>query len=264
MIYIDSTAMGANESAASYRNVLSEGVLNWSSQAADGFAANALGPQTYDYWVPSSVPATIGVVMASPVECDTAALIGHNLHSLGCTAHVEASNDGLAWVTLASVTPDSDDDLILLFSDLTGAEYSQWRWRITGGTPPAISIAWIGPRLMFPMGVQASHTPVAYGLTVDLSTSQSITGQYIGSYIERKGGGAAISLAPQERHWVQTKAQPFIAHYNAGKPFLWMSCPDKLPEDGHYVWRSGGTLGGSFNAGSMSVDMSMEVQAFVA
>lgn len=263
-IHIEPAAKFTDSSAASFQNVMAIGTLSWSSQTPDGFAANALGPQTYDAWVPASMPATLSVLLNSAHECDCAAIIAHTIGSSGATLYVESSLDGTTWVQQSMLTPDNDDDIVILFADSGGEKYPRWRIRMTGSTPPAIGIAWIGKRLIFPFGVQASHTPISHSLDVQLSTSQSITGQYIGSYIERKGGGANIVLAPQERAWVQSDAVPFIEHYNDGNPFIWMSCPALIPEDGHYAWRSGPTLASSFGPGSMWVDMSMQVNAYVA
>ena len=76
MIYASIDATELNEASALFRNVFAEGVLAWSSQSADGFAANALGPQTYDFWTPTALPATLSVTLGAAVECDACAIIG--------------------------------------------------------------------------------------------------------------------------------------------------------------------------------------------
>lgn len=259
MIHIEDTATAISASAVAYRNVLAEGTLSASSETADGFAANALGPQTYDAWVPASLPATLAVTLPEAEECDCAAIIAHTLGSAGATVDVQYY-DGANWVTTQSVTPDDDRDVLMIFG---GQESNQWRIRITGTTPPAIGIAWIGPRMIIPDGVQAGYVPLNLALSVDLMPNVTRGGQFLGNRVEMVGSSTSISLALQERWWVQSEAAPFIAHYNAGNPFLWLSCPDLHPEDGHYVWRAGDVLSGSYGAGSMLVEMSMSVAAYV-
>lgn len=262
-MYIQPSAYGINDSAVAYRNVMAEGTLSWSSETADGFAANALGPQTFDSWVPAAMPATIATLLPAPVACDTAAIVAHTLGSTGATAYVEASLDGITWVTFATIAPTDDKDIFVLFSDLGGVAYPQWRVRVTGTTAPAIGIVWIGPRMVIPMGVQASYTPLNLALSVEMMTNISRGGQFIGNRIEKVGASTSISLSPQERWWVQSTAVPFITHYNAARPFLWLSCPELHPEDAHYVWRNGDTLAGNYSGGSLWVDMSMSVAAYV-
>lgn len=258
MIHIDPSATAISDAAALFQNVLADGVLAWSSQTADGFAANALGPQTYDAWVPATIPATLSVTLSAASECDTAAIIGHTLGSSGATVIVEWFN-GSAWITAASVTPEDDRDIAMLFG---AQEASQWRIRITGGTAPAIGVAMIGQRLRIPDGVRAGYVPLNLALDIELSPSVTVRGQYVGTFMKRTGGGTSIPLATQDRQWIEGDARPFVAHYNAGRPFIWMSCPDLLPHDMAYCWRSGGTLQASYGAGARRGDLSLEVSAY--
>lgn len=259
MIHIDATATDTLDSAVMYRNVLAEGTLAWSSETADGFASNALGPQTYDFWTPASVPATLSVTLGAPVACDTAAIIAHTLGSAGATVEVQHYTGG-TWVTAQSVTPDDDADIVMIFG---AVEADQWRIRVTNAVA-AIGVAMIGPRLLIPGGTQADYVPLNLALDVELSPSVTIRGQFVGVYTKQVGAGTPIALAAQEREWVQAEAAPFIRHFNAGRPFVWMGCPDLLPEDGHYCWREGETLSASFGPGAMWADMSMQVSAYVS
>jgi hypothetical protein len=261
VIHLATLTTGSLESAVAYRNVLADGTLAWSSETADGFAANALGPQTYDFWAPAAMPATLSVTLADAIRCDCAAIVAHTLGSSGATAYVEARNGSGSWVTLASITPTDNSDVILLF--YAAIEYDQWRIRLTGSTAPAVGIAWIGPRLIVPGGTKAGYVPLHQALDIDLMPNISRGGQFIGSRIQKVGASTSAGLAPQERWWVEGDGADFIAHYNEGKPFLWMSCPELFPKDGHYCWRSGNTLRPSFGQGALFADMTLEVQAYV-
>lgn len=258
MIHITPDATAIAEAMVLYRNVLAEGALSASSETADGFAANALGPQTFDFWTPASVPATLAVTLGAPVACDCCAIIAHTLGSAGATVEVQR-HDGSGWVTAQSVTPDDDRDLLLLFGE---ASSTQWRIRVTDAVA-SIGVVMIGPRLLIPLGVVPDYTPINLALSVELAPNITRGGQFLGNRVQRVGAGTSIQLAPQERWWIEQDAKAFIAHYNAGKPFIWASCPDLLPEDMAYCWRAGRELSASYGAGAVYGSMSMEVAAYV-
>lgn len=262
MIYIEPSANAVRASSVSYRNVLAEGTFFYTNQTPDGAALNALGPQTFDAWAPSALPAAVSSLLPEAVECDCAAVIAHTLGSSGATMMVQASVTGSSWVTLATITPQDDSDIFVIFT--AQQAYPRWRIIITGTTPPAIGIAWIGPRLLIPYGVPEGFVPLSKSLNVDVENQVTEGGQYRGSYIRRVGASTGISLGQQDRWWVDDVAQPFIEHYNLAKPFIFAACPELLPQDAHYCWRAGGTLAGSLSAGSQYYDMSMDVAAYVS
>ncbi len=258
MIHITPDATSIAEALVLYRNVLAEGTLSASSETADGFAANALGPQTFDFWTPSAVPATLSVTLPETVECDACAIIAHELGSAGATLEVQFWN-GAAWVTAMTITPEDDRDLLLIFGPRSS---TQWRIRITDAIA-SIGVVMIGPRLLIPFGVVPDYTPINLALSVQLGPNVTLGGQFLGNRILRVGANTSIQLVPQERWWIEQDAKPFIAHYNSGKPFIWASCPDLLPEDMAYCWRAGETLAASYGAGAVYGSMSMEVAAYV-
>jgi len=259
MIQIEPFATAVLDAMVLYRNVLSEGTLAWSSQTTDGAAANALGPQTYDFWTPASLPATLSVTLPGAVACDCAAIVAHTMGTVGATAHIEY-HDGSSWVTVASVAPADDSDILVLFGEVVAA---QWRFRITGTDEPSIGVAMIGPRLLIPNGVQPDYTPINLSLNVELMPSVSVAGQFLGTRVQRQGAGTSINFAPQDRWWIETEAVGFIAHFNSGLPFIWASCPDELRDDMAYCWRAGGVLSASYGAGALYGSMSMDVSAYV-
>lgn len=260
MIHVDSLAIDPLASMILFRNVLAEGTLAASTEAADGAKENALGPQTYDYWTPTAAPATLSVTLSGDVKCDCAAIFAHDLGSKGATVAVQYYDTATtSWVTAQTVTPTDDSPILMIFAE---EESDQWRFLVTNAVA-SIGIGMIGPRLLIPGGTQASYTPLNLALDIELMPSVSIAGQFLGTRINRKGASASIAISPQERSWIETTAKTFIAHYNAGQPFVWASCPDLLKSDVAYCWRAGGTLQASYGAGALFGDISMDVSAYV-
>lgn len=258
MIHIDPSATAQAEAMVLHRNVLLEGTLTWSSETPDGYAANALGPQTFDFWTPAAVPATLGVILPEPVECDAAAIIAHTLGSAGATVSIQYYS-GSGWIAAQTITPEDDRDLLLIFGHATSA---QWRIEITGAIAH-IGVVMIGSRLLIPGGAVPDYTPINLALSIELAPNVTRGGQFLGNRIQRVGAGTSIQLAQQERIWIENEARAFIAHFNAGLPFVWASWPFGMPEDMAYCWRSGGTLQASYGAGAIWGSMSMEVAAYV-
>lgn len=264
MIHIHPNAEDTDEAMVLYRNVLAEGVLSWGAQFPDRPAANALGPQTFDYWSFSTLAGWISSEIDEQVGCDTAAIIGHNLGSIGARVAVQARHAGV-WSEIMRVAPTDDRDILMLFPRLERRVWRIWIGRDEAVPPhPAVSIAMIGPRLTIPYGVTAGYTPINLAREVDLLPNITRGGQFLGNRVQRVGAGTSIPLAQQRREWIESaEVRKFIRHYNDGNPFIWASDPELLPDDMAYCWRSGDTLSASYGAGAVYGDMSMQIAAFV-
>lgn len=239
-----------------WRNVLAQGTLVASSETADGFAENALGPQTYDFWTPASVPATLAVTLAVAEQCDACAIFGHTLGTAGATVEVQYFSG--SWLTAATATPTNNEPLLFIFPAQSS---TQWRIRITGAVA-SISIAMIGKRLVVPGGVQTGYMTLDMALQIEMIGSSSVTGQFFASRVNRKGAQTSIALATQTRTWIEGAASGFIAHFNAGGTFAWASAPELLPRDLGYCRRAGGVLAATYDAGAIYGEMSLEVDAY--
>lgn len=258
MIQIEPGATDTGLPMILWQNVLAQGTLAASSEAPDGFGTNALGPQTYDYWTPTSVPATLAVTLASARQCDACAIFGHTLASAGATLQVQHWN-GSTWVTVATATPTTDEPLLFIFPAVSS---TQWRIRLTGAVA-SISIAMIGKRLVVPGGVQTGYVTLDMAKSIELIASSSVTGQFFPSRVNRKGAQTTISFATQEREWIEAEATGFIDHFNGGGTFAWAGAPDLLPRDLGYCRRAGGVLAATYDAGAIYGELAMEVDAYV-
>lgn len=257
MIYIEPGAENTLDGLILYRNVMAEGTLTASTEAVDGFAANALGPQTYDYWTPTAVPANLAVTLPTAVLCDCCAIVAHNLGSKGATVAVQYY-DG-AWITAAETTPTNDTDILMIFE---GVASDQWRILVTNAVA-SIGICMIGPQLVVPQGARVGYTPLNLAVSVELAPSITVKGQYVGTFVKRQGGEISVALALQTKEWVEEDAAGFITHFNDGQPFIWASAPEVLPDDLGYCWRRSNRIQIVYNAGAELAEINMELQAYV-
>lgn len=263
MIYIPPSLDEQRQALILWDNVLTRGTLFSSASLAAGPKENALGPQTYDYWMPSTMPANLrtqSLPVAETSNC--AAIFAHNLGSTGCSVRIEYSVDGSTGWTQAmpyQAVPD-DGPILLMFPAQAG---KGWLLRISGGTAPSVGLVMIGKALRVPGGVLSGYVPLSAAKTVDLMSSVTLGGHFVGTRAIRQGAGTQIPLAEQPREWVEGDAAPFIDHYNRGGTFAWASCPELLRDDVGYCWRSGDTLRGQVDPGLRYVQgMTMQVLSY--
>ena len=259
MIHIHPQALGIEQSSVLYRNVLAEGVLTTTSQTAGGEVGNALGPQTADYWSPAATPAYMIVTLTEAVECDSAAVIGHNIGSMGGTVAVQR-DDGTGWSTVWLINPEDDSDILMLFPPQMGI---QWRLRVDGPAAIHVSIGMIGPRMLIPLGTRSGYTPITQALNIEMLSNTTRGGQFLGNRVHRIGAATTIPLAEQDADWILYDARDFIRHYDLGRPFIWATSPSELPEDLAYCWRAGDALAANLGPGALKGDLTLNVQAYI-
>lgn len=242
-------------------SIFETGTVTFSSEDVDGFALNAVGDATNDFWTPTAVPSWIAVDYGVDVECDCAGVIAHTLGTTGATVAIQSSDDGISWVSRATITPTTDETIVTVFP-LVLARY--WRVYVTGFIA-SIGVIKLGKRVVFPSGVLSGHIGINHAQVVELLTNETMGGQFIGNRINRVGAAVSIDFGLIERDFVETDLAGFETHYNSGRTFLFASCPLEYPDDYGYCWRSGndGELRPSYEEGGELMSFSMGVGVYV-
>lgn len=238
-ITIDRTEVSTDKSPlVLWDNLFEDGTLAASTEATDGDKENAIDGNTYDFWTPTALPATISVTLGSSTPASYVGIAAHDLFTNGCTVSVEYDSGGGTWVELASVTPTDDKTLMIAFDETSATDF---RLYISGSTIPSIGVIFLGTALRFDSGILPQYTPITYAENIELLNSQTITGQFITNRVNRRGASTSLSLNILERSFVEaTPFQNFRTHYNDGKPFFFASNPSELDFDVAYCWRQGG------------------------
>jgi hypothetical protein len=261
MIYIEGTQV-ADDSLPMvlWDNFYARGTITASSQTSDGAAANAAEETTYDYWTPSSSTATLQVTLSSAEAANCCAIAAHNLADTGSTVSVQYLAG--SWVTLGSVTPTTNDPLMIVFNETTDTHF---RISITGSSAPSIGVVFLGKRLTFSTGVALPYTPIWQSQKVDLLQSVSLGGQFMGNRVNRRGGTGGLTLNVLERDFIEgANFQAFKTHYDNGKAFFFASSPADYPEDLAYVWRSpNNTMRPTFANNGLFYQVNMSLEAYV-
>ena len=244
-----------------YQNILEDGVLTASSETVDGVKESAIDGLTSDYWTPSALPASLEVDLGVGTTCDCAFIEAHTLGTVGATINVEKWN-GATWVQILSHTPTDDQAILFIFAPGTA---DQWRFTLTGTTPPSIGVAMIGKRLVFPQGILAGYKPIYNAREIDVLSGNSIGGHFMPTRIVRKGASGSVNFAPFDRLYVEGDFEEFNRHYDDVKPFVFASGPATFTKDVTFCRRApnASTISPSHpNTGDL-MNVTLNVEAYV-
>lgn len=215
------------------------GTITASSEDDDFPAENVADYLTWDFWKPTSLPATLEVQLDEGVEVDYGLLV-HNLGTAGCSVQL-AYHDGSGWVDLTDeYSPGTDRVLAFLFEAVTAS-----RFRFTFSTDtfppvmPSIAIAMMGKALAMQRGVTLNHAPITLSRKTIARPQISEGGRLLGRSIRREGAFTEIEFAQLEAAWLRQYFEPFIESARV-YPFGWVWHPVSYPAEVAYVWTPSG------------------------
>lgn len=217
MILANNLAIGATVSATS---------------EAHGFPASAVtNPLTYERWAPATA-GSHAITIDVPSTIDTIAIAAHTLGTNG--AHVIISvflTDVAAWFDLYSDTATSDEPIVLPFNSITTIS----QVRITINKQAEIGVIYIGERLLMPLTIYGGHTPDTIGRETDIKTARSVSGNFLGRTVVRRGYEARYEFKHLGAAWYRSHFEPF-AKDAITNPFIIAWYPSKYPNEVIYGW----------------------------
>lgn len=242
-----------------YDNIYLDGTVTVSSETPDGFGANALGDETFDFWTPDVAPANIAVDYGSGVECDCAGIAAHNAGTLGATILVQSSTDNIAWTTRSTIAPLTDETIFTIFPAVT-AQY----WRVViQDVVCSIGVIKLGKRLVMPNAALSGHVGANHANRIELMASKSVKGQFMKSRIIRQGAEFSIALGLIDTSFVDNQMGVFEAHFNEGNTFFYAGSPSQYPDDYGYCRRMGSEFNPSYEEGGNLMSVEFEVDCYV-
>ena len=200
------------------------GTMTASTTDSDYFADGPDTTLTYEKWKPTVLPATLQVKFGAAKTVDYCAIGAHTLGTTGCAISVEYW-DGSAWVAvIMSYLQDSNGDLIYTSGgdliEITGVtavddmtimvffpEVSTTKMRLvvrSGSDLPKIGVMKFGKILQMPQAIYAGHTPLDLTRITTMRTTQSETGEFLGSTVLRTSQGGGYSWTHLKADWVRS------------------------------------------------------------
>lgn len=181
----------------------------------DAEGASVLNGLTYDFWQPTTVPATITFSFGEAIDADYCGVAGHTLTETGNQIELEYLDNSSpqAWVSLGSVIPGNETGnktIMFLFDEVSSDGF---RLTVSGGTGtvfPVLAAVSVGLVLKTERGIYGGHTPITLSKVSTMRPQISEGGQFLGRSIIREGAATTIALKNLTAAWVRSDFQTFI------------------------------------------------------
>lgn len=217
-----------------YRSIAAADNVIASNESAGFPGSAAANVLTYDYWLPSSLPATWTIDYGEAVDVDYVGIAAHSFADEPTTVTVEYSTDGSTWTEIAS-TSAADGTPVMLIFEKTFARY--WRVIFDGSTPPQIGVIYVGELLAMSRPFYGGHSPITLSRQTVSVPSSSDSGQFLGVSIVRTGVKTAYKWDHLKAAWYRTYFDPFVKAIRGGRlPFFIAWNPDQFPKEVGFLW----------------------------
>lgn len=241
-----------------YNNLVKDATVTVSSEATGFEGTNTQDPQTYNYWQPSSVTATIDYTIAS-TSMNYCGIASHNMGTKGNTVTIQYSNQDSpeTFTTIDSQVPADDSVILFLFDSVASTKF---RVQISGGTVPNIGNIFFGQRLESERSIYGGHSPVTLNKRTVIRPQTSEGGQFLGRSIIRNGAQTNIDIQNMTAAWVRLSLKPFIDDA-ISNPFFFAWRPTTYPAEVAYCWSQADIVpNNNGKAGLMDVSFSVDAR----
>lgn len=243
MIIINSGATNTEFPTVLYRNYVASAALSGAGTATGNERENLLGPQTYDYWSPTTQSGSFFATWAAPVTLDMVAIAAHNLHVIGSGLRVNYSPDlttayqNICLFSDAQMVANGAGPVACIFPAIAVQRLQIFAPALSGAPSPQIGVLFAGQRLTFPGWIAPPYVQAEDARTVETNAAQSLGGHYLQGAIRRKAMRQTAQISAVDRAWADGDLVPFARAYDAGDPFFWAGAPAFLTRDLSYAWR---------------------------
>lgn len=204
------------------------------SSHVDGYSGDlALNQNTYQYWMPSSIPASAEVTLTESIEIDYVAIGAHTIRS-DSNVSIEYW-DGSKYVTIQSKSNISKNAIIFLFNPVSTDKV---KITISDGLIPQVGVIYIGKSMVIPAPIDGGFLPFQFNQQVKRSNNVSEGGHLLGSNVIRSSMKGEPSWSVTTKKWYR---EVFFDFYEAmctgyAPSFFFAWNPELYPDDSYYCW----------------------------
>lgn len=208
-----------NHARILYESIATNDNIIASSESAGFPGIAAVNSDTYEYWLPVTMPATFTVDAGVAKDVDSVGIAAHSFADDNVTITIEYSTDGIAWSGVSTGAFGAQDGTpVLALFDKVFARY--WRITFAGSTAPQIGVIYIGQALQMERPFYGGHTPITLARMTDYIGNMSEGGQILGISVIRKGTKTKYDWQHLTAAWVRETFDPFIVSCRNGVPFF--------------------------------------------
>jgi hypothetical protein len=194
------------------------------SSAAAGYDAEFAASGDYKAWRPLAVPAQWDLTFPA-TEISYLGVVG-NMGAVGATVRFQRWT-GSIWVTMASITPASDDTTPVMCLTVARS-LDRYRIEFTGGVPTVQAI-FGGAVIELPQRAEyVGSVDFDVADTDSFRDNVSDGGQVLDRFITRRAVPAMMEVAHLSETYVQTVIKPLRKHLKT-QPLFMASRPSKYP-----------------------------------
>lgn len=232
------SGINGNNPRIGYQNVVAESNVFADLEDADFPVVNLANPATYIKWrSSSSADQHVGVHLAAATTVNYAAIVRHNLGTIGSQYVIESSTNGSSWTARTTPRIPADDYVIMVeFPDVFASHF-----RVTMSSnddPPEIAVLMFGQVLRLQRRLFVSHTPIVFGRNSTVSVGVSEEGEFLGRTVRRRMYETSVASGNITGSYYREKIDPFF-QAAVTDPFVFAWRPMSYPNEVAYAWLNG-------------------------
>jgi len=208
---------------------LAGSAITVSGATTPGPKDNLLRNNTYQFWEPGALPATVTFDFGEARAVDYGAIGGHTLGDESATVRLEHSPDNAAWTQFGSDVSPANNIPVLWLDTKISRRY--WRVTITGaGSAPHIALIYLGEVLVMQRALAGGYRPAIWNRDNVIDGGVSDGGQVLDRTVRRRGLVPSASFERLTTGWYNGTFMPFVRSAEL-YPFFFAPNPVRWPDD---------------------------------
>lgn len=231
-----------------------------SSEDPSGPRDAVVRPDSGEYWMPTSLPATIRLDLGALKSFNSVGVVG-TLGQAQVACKVETSPDNVTYSALATEVLPADNTPLLYIDTLRSHRHVRVTLSAGDAAPlvmPKLSVVQPGKALAMMKQVSAPWVPISMARKTEMQGTRSRGGQLLGQSFRRNGIRASATFKNLLDSWVRANFDAFSLSARSF-PFFMAWNPSLFPLEVGYCWATDDIVP-TYNGNNVNMDVSWEME----